>query len=185
MLWRRRIRYLNNCFFLPRAGIRSQSKPNDIMGEVYRAMMSLGYVSIIIIHSESVANQFTKICWTSSILQVEIICLQGEGKLTSVERNSMTHCLCLKFVLEGIRLLTEQYLRFIAFRSDKCFLFWIKNLGASLHNEGLCGMNCNASLPQEKCTEAYWNVSVEKINWIFVVVFFYFMDNGLSLLRSS
>ena len=26
-------------------GIRSQSKPNDIMGEVYRAMMSLGYVS--------------------------------------------------------------------------------------------------------------------------------------------
>ena len=29
-------------------GIRSQSKPNDIMGEVYRAMMSLGYVSTII-----------------------------------------------------------------------------------------------------------------------------------------
>lgn len=26
-------------------GIRSQSKPNDIMGEVYRAMVSLGYVS--------------------------------------------------------------------------------------------------------------------------------------------
>lgn len=26
-------------------GIRSQSKPNDIMGEVYRAMVTLGYVS--------------------------------------------------------------------------------------------------------------------------------------------
>jgi hypothetical protein len=25
-------------------GIRSQSKPQDIMGEVYKAMMSLGYV---------------------------------------------------------------------------------------------------------------------------------------------
>lgn len=184
MLWRRRIRYLNNCFFSStcRHSITEQAKwyygwslPRN---DVFRLCKYY-------IHSASVANQFTKICWTSSILQVEIICLQGEGKLTSVERNSMTHCLCLKFVLEGIRLLTEQYLRFIAFRSDKCFLFWIKNLGASLHNEGLCGMNCNASLPQEKCTEAYWNVSVEKINWIFVVVFFYFMDNGLSLLRSS
>ena len=29
-------------------GIRSQSKPNDIMGEVYRAMMSLGYVSALL-----------------------------------------------------------------------------------------------------------------------------------------
>lgn len=28
-------------------GIRSQSKPQDIMGEVYKAMMSLGYVSCI------------------------------------------------------------------------------------------------------------------------------------------
>lgn len=33
--------------FLP-TGIRSQSKPNDIMGEVYRAMMSLGYVSVLL-----------------------------------------------------------------------------------------------------------------------------------------
>ena len=177
MLWRRRIRYWNNCFFSStcRHSITEQAKwyygwslPRN---DVFRLCKYY-------IHSACVANQFTKICWTSSILQVEIICLQGEGKLTSVERNSMIHCLCLKLGLEGIRLLTEQYLRFIAFWSDKCFLFWIKNLGASLQSEGLCGMNCNASLPQEKCTE-------EKINWIFVVVFFYFMDNVLSLLLSS
>ena len=36
-----------SCYCLS-TGIRSQSKPNDIMGEVYRAMMSLGYVSTII-----------------------------------------------------------------------------------------------------------------------------------------
>ena len=35
-------------FFFTLTGIRSQSKPNDIMGEVYRAMMSLGYVSAIL-----------------------------------------------------------------------------------------------------------------------------------------
>jgi len=29
-------------------GIRSQSKPHDIMHEVYRAMKTLGYVSIIL-----------------------------------------------------------------------------------------------------------------------------------------
>jgi len=29
-------------------GIRSQSKPHDIMHEVYRAMKTLGYVSVIL-----------------------------------------------------------------------------------------------------------------------------------------
>lgn len=31
-------------FFFLLAGIRSQSKPQDIMAEVYKAMLSLGYV---------------------------------------------------------------------------------------------------------------------------------------------
>lgn len=120
MLWRRRIRYLNNCFFSStcRHSITEQAKWyygwSLPCNDVFRLCKYY-------IHSTGVANQFTKICWTSSILQVEIICLQGEGKLTSVERNSMTHCLCLKFGLEGIRLLTEQYLRFIAFILNKKF----------------------------------------------------------------
>ena len=49
------IRFLSLCwlvlwfdFFFTLTGIRSQSKPNDIMGEVYRAMMSLGYVSALL-----------------------------------------------------------------------------------------------------------------------------------------
>ena len=41
---------LTSCLFVSflASGIRSQSKPNDIMGEVYRAMMSLGYVSALL-----------------------------------------------------------------------------------------------------------------------------------------
>jgi len=49
-------------------GIRSQSKPNDIMGEVYRAMMSLGYewkiinpFSLRVLHRNRITGKFTKI----------------------------------------------------------------------------------------------------------------------------
>ncbi|XP_058955925.2 5'-AMP-activated protein kinase catalytic subunit alpha-2-like isoform X1 [Pocillopora verrucosa] len=49
-------------------GIRSQSKPNDIMGEVYRAMMSLGYewkiinpFNLRVLRRNRITGKFTKI----------------------------------------------------------------------------------------------------------------------------
>ena len=43
-----RITYVKYLTFLQFAGIRSQSKPHDIMSEVYKAMKVLNFVSIIL-----------------------------------------------------------------------------------------------------------------------------------------
>lgn len=42
---RTRLHVYNTLFI---AGIRSQSKPNDIMNEVYRAMKALDFVSMLV-----------------------------------------------------------------------------------------------------------------------------------------
>ena len=41
-------------------GIRSQSRPQDIMAEVYRAMLQLGYVSwILVLHMQDVPKRIS------------------------------------------------------------------------------------------------------------------------------